>query len=284
MIPIIEDSISAVISDSFSYLKENPDKINSILYMQESKRKDLITYLTNNPIKIKRGYPRTNVELPCICILLSGEGESQEGIGDYAQNLSVSVDTNREDLLVQYDPINKSFFIKLSQFPLKTIDNVYNLMTDETYSNGELNLQDSTRGIIWLPDSVETNDIIRVEYTYSTCATDGVYTQFESNFRIEVWTTNADLTVQLYYLVKWALLVGRDRLHLEIGLYNQKLGGSDFQPAPNFFPDFVYRRALTFWCQLTEAVPSQEISYISKIEVNKTIDFDTEIGGGENNG
>lgn len=286
MIPVIEDSISNVLNDSFLCIKETPGKIDTILSMEQTKRKELKTYLSNNTVKIKRGYPRTSAELPCICILLSGEDESEEGIGDYMEDLIISTEVNREELVVQQSTGKDLYrtFIKLSQFPIKQVNVLHNISTGEMYPIDMLDLSELNRGVIWLPASCEEGDVIQVEYLYITSATDGVYTQFDSNFRIEVWTTNADLTVQLYYLTKWALLVGRDRLHQEVGLYRQKLGGSDFQPAPSFFPDFVYRRALTFWCQLTESVPSQEIPYISKIEVNRTIDFDTQIGGGESNG
>jgi hypothetical protein len=89
---------------------------------------------------------------------------------------------------------------------------------------------------------------------------------------LEVWAKNADLTVELYHLVKWALLSGRDEL-VNDGLFRQKLSGSDFQPAPNYFPEFVYRRALTFWCQFLASTPTDGTrcsNFIQSITPNHT--------------
>lgn len=286
MIPIIEDSISALLADAFSFLKKNPDEIGKILKMDSKKVQDLSTYLSSTDIKIKRGYPRTPAELPCVCILLSSEEESQEGVGDYTEDMGSINSAFREELVVQSDITlyDGKPFVQLSKFPVMNVGVVYNTYMGIEYSSSDIDISELRRGIILLPSTSEEGDRILIEYTYSEIGLDGVYSQFESNYRIETWTSNADLTVQIYYLTKWALMVGRDRLHLELSLYRQRMSGADFQPAPSFFPDFVYRRALSFWCQLTESAPVKEIDYISKIEVNKTIDFDTQLGGGENNG
>lgn len=107
---------------------------------------------------------------------------------------------------------------------------------------------------------------------------------YECNYRIEVWTTNGDLTVWLYHLLKWALLSGRDWLLLQ-GLLRQKLSGSDFEPVPAYFPEFVYRRALSFWCQVIPHIPMEEdLPLIGSVYVNQVeyhwLDQSTEVDTG----
>lgn len=69
-------------------------------------------------------------------------------------------------------------------------------------------------------------------------------TMFKSRYRIETWSTNADLTVGLFLILKWIFLDARDAL-IKQGLLLQHLGAADLEPLPNF-PDFPYRRALLF--------------------------------------
>lgn len=69
-------------------------------------------------------------------------------------------------------------------------------------------------------------------------------TMFQSQYRIETWSTNADLTVCLFLILKWIFLDARDDLNKK-GLLLQHLGAADLDPIPDF-PDFPYRRALLF--------------------------------------
>ena len=65
----------------------------------------------------------------------------------------------------------------------------------------------------------------------------------ESNYRIEAWTDNADLAVYMYIVAKWAMLVSRHSM-LEYGFVNPNVSGADLEPAPDYLPLFIYRRAL----------------------------------------
>lgn len=70
---------------------------------------------------------------------------------------------------------------------------------------------------------------------------DTVY--MDANFRLEVWTDNADLAVYMYTLGKWALLTSRKDM-LCNGFVLPRVSGADLEPVPDYFPIFVYRRAL----------------------------------------
>jgi hypothetical protein len=65
----------------------------------------------------------------------------------------------------------------------------------------------------------------------------------ESNYRIEAWTDNADLAVYMYIIAKWAMFVSRHEM-LEAGFVIPNISGADLEPAPDYFPQFIYRRAL----------------------------------------
>ncbi|MHB1418294.1 MAG: hypothetical protein ACYCX4_01715 [Bacillota bacterium] len=66
---------------------------------------------------------------------------------------------------------------------------------------------------------------------------------FVSNYKATVFTENANLTVWIQTVAKWVLLVKRAWLQ-EQGLVEQSLSSGDFEPVPEYFPDFVYTRAV----------------------------------------
>lgn len=70
-------------------------------------------------------------------------------------------------------------------------------------------------------------------------------TRMNTQYRIEVWSTNGDLTVMLYHLLQYILVSERDNLNLQDVLL-QNIGGADLEPLPEYLPEFVYRRALMF--------------------------------------
>ena len=199
MIPLVEDYLSELIQSKTLFLKSNPDHIKNVISTSAARLDRLAAYLQANNIRVIKGYPRTPAELPCVCILLSGEDESQISLGDY-----------------------------------------------EDFDD---------------PEQVAAEEHVEVLY--------------ECNYRLEAWSSNGDMTVDLYHIVKWALLSGRGFLDSK-GLFRQKLGGADFEPATSYFPEFVYRRALTFWCQTIASVPVGDIPYITGVEVSQTIEIDTE--------
>lgn len=73
-------------------------------------------------------------------------------------------------------------------------------------------------------------------------------TWFTGNYRVTAWAGNADLTIYLQAIAKQALLENRGYL-MDQGLYEQVLAGGDFEPAPQYVPDFVFLRAVTLNCR-----------------------------------
>lgn len=68
-------------------------------------------------------------------------------------------------------------------------------------------------------------------------------TYMNSNYRIECWSDNGDLTSYMYIILKWCLWSSKHQM-LSLGWVNIKLSGTDLEPVPDYFPMFVYRRAL----------------------------------------
>lgn len=68
---------------------------------------------------------------------------------------------------------------------------------------------------------------------------------WRGNYRIEAWAgNNGNETLYLYHVAKHALILNRALLDKN-GLSNIQLSGGDFEPKPDYFPAFVYRRGIT---------------------------------------
>lgn len=68
-------------------------------------------------------------------------------------------------------------------------------------------------------------------------------TFMNSNYRIECWSDNGDLTSYMYVILKWCLWSSRHQM-LDMGWVNITLNGTDLEPVPDYFPMFIYRRSL----------------------------------------
>lgn len=290
MIPVVEDYLSELLENKLDYLKKNPDQYANILGSSELRIKRLAEFLDKNQIKVIKGYPREPAQLPCVCILLSSEEENQETLGnmdEYVQDRGVRSTKN---------------FVENVPHELKvTADGrLYAELESQADSVVSVSYKDGSGNLIKLPEGeffisekypyqvqvctkepLGVYDTVYLTYYYKGVE-DVIYTRylFEANYRIESWANNGDLVVDMYHLVKWALLSGRDYLSKSKLLFQQRVTGADFQPAPNFFPEFVYRRALSFWCQFSAmAIDSTNLEgakYIDKIVVTQHL-YDKEV-------
>jgi len=284
MIPIVEDYLSELIQSKLDFLKSNPDRIGNILSTSQARIDRLKNFIGNNPIRVIKGYPRTPAELPCICILLSGENETQEGLGDYDN-------TDEYDILeatIEAEVIDKvggRLEVPYIELPYKPVVNVSSIVHNDfgtVIQDDDYEIYNPDLGLVgFYTGMVEDGDTVTVTFTYRNSSTDLTQVLYEANYRLEIWALNADLVVELYHLVKWALLSGRDHLGSDRGIIRQRLGGADFEPAPNYFPEFVYRRALTFWCQFSVSAPyEEEANYIDGVVINQ-LEYRGEFGGGD---
>jgi hypothetical protein len=284
MIPIVEDYLSELIQSKLDYLKNNPDQIGNILGASQARIDRLKNFIANNPIKVIKGYPRTPADLPSICILLSGEGETQEGLGDY-ENMD---DDDIREATVEVEVIDRVGgklempYVELPYKPIVEVSSIVHNDFGTTLQGNDYAVEDPDLGLVgFYTGLVEDGDTLTVTFTYRNTSVDLTQVLYEANYRLEVWASNADLVVELYHLLKWALLSGRDYLGSDKDIIRQRLGGADFEPAPNYFPEFVYRRALTFWCQFSVSAPNdEEIGYVQSVVVNQS-EYPSVFGGGD---
>lgn len=80
----------------------------------------------------------------------------------------------------------------------------------------------------------------------------------DATYRIECWSDNGDLTAYMYTLMKWALLVTRTDM-ISNGILIPKISAADLEPVPDYFPIFVYRRALMISFQYENRYYENEI-------------------------
>lgn len=273
MITLAEDYIQDLLNEKFEYLKRNSYAVDKIIDMPASKREKLKVFLQSDMaknLKVIKGYPRTPNVLPCIVLLMSGEDESQSGLGDYSDVPNEDFEDNTETLAIQDDGDGIKY-IQVSKAPLDSIQSIIDPQTGGMLDGVEdYSLLNLNKGIIAIDsDSYNEGDMLEINYQYGVYYTDALETLYEVNYRLEVWTSSGDLTVEVYHLLKWAILAVRGQLVENVGLFRQKLGGADFEPVPNYFPEFVYRRAMTLWCQtIIDISNMEEIEVVTDIVVN----------------
>lgn len=268
MIPIVEDYLTELMQSKLDFLKKNPHHLNKILGTSQNRIERLAEYLKTHPIKITKGYPRTPAELPSICIMLQGEEETQEGLGNRGDDDDVHIKSFTEECEVYFSEQSTPYVV-LKHGPIvaltQVVHNEFGMILEEheyVMAGDRVNVSSA---------SIEEGDTLTVSYTFREVTEDDLSVLYDANYRIEVWALNGDLTVELYHIVKWMLISGRDHLAGEKDLFNQRLGGADFQPATSYFPEFVYRRAITFWCQFTASTPVEEElgHYITGVEITQ---------------
>jgi hypothetical protein len=219
--------------------------------------------------------------MPCICILLSNEEETEMGLGDYGEDEDGNILQYTEELeVVSTIGADYSFpYIKLTNLPVVEVTQITNTTLNTDIEPDEYYVEDPDKGIIAIASGVaEHGDTVTVTYTYRQTVIEQMEVLYESNYRLEVWATNGDLTVELYHILKWALLSGRNALIENYDIFRQRLSGADFEPVTNMFPDFVYRRALSFWCQFSVTTPDEESEFITGVVTTQT-DYVGEFGG-----
>ena len=91
-------------------------------------------------------------------------------------------------------------------------------------------------------------------------------TYMNSNYRIECWSDNGDLTSYMYVILKWCLWSSRQQM-LDLGWVNIKLSGTDLEPVPDYFPIFIYRRSLSV------NLMCENLYYEYIAELNKYVDI-----------
>jgi hypothetical protein len=213
MMPLMDSYIKELIQKKIEFIKAHPELVEVIfgtLVSRETLEK-FTKFVTTKTVKVMLGFPREQQSLPCIPINLAGEQEVPLGLGD-------NVDA------WEYDDI-----------PEEEEDDEH-----EVLAPGARELEVSPE-VLKFADSIKepSAGVERsIGYQYSVAGT-----YMKATFRLECWSDNGDLTTYIYTLLKWCILSAR-RDMLENAIVNIEVGATDLEPVPDYFPTFVYRRAL----------------------------------------
>ena len=266
VIPIIENILSTLIHNKLTELRSNTTLISKILRMAPQDISNLITFISDNKIPVKIGFPRNPLDIPCFCIFLGNEDEMEESLGDYGGLDNYEVDSHTETLPVLYNPrICPYPYIQTTHKPLEDVTQILPYV-DYEIQNHEKGIVGITCNDFFLNGNftvTECETVLDVSYTYYCTAYEMFTTSFSSRYRVEAISNNADLTVQLYHLLKWMFMSGRLFLYSQ-GLTKQVLGGMDLEHLPKYFPEFVYRRALTLSCINSQSITENTVQFVEE--------------------
>lgn len=256
MIHLIEDEISRILHAGIARYAGDAELVSKVLNIDTPRATRFANVLKTNPPNIRRGYPRHPTEIPCMCIMLAGEEESQSGLGDHNDEPPISILSNDEEIVpLKFEDSIPT--LTLSKVPLANVDRIVDIETGTDIT--DFMVSDYARGKIQIfnIDGLWEDKVLSVEFSHMNTISTSIESKYELNYRVEVWTNNGDFTVELYHMAKAMLLQGRRHL-INSGLVKQKLSGTDFQPAPSFFPEFVYRRGVSLSGEALVSVPDIE--------------------------
>jgi len=263
MIPIVETILTEVIESRLKVLKTKADIVDRIFSDSSlTLRNRLKTYLTDGSLRVIRGYPNERATMPCYAIMLGGESETEKSIGSYIGDED-SYDVETQTVTITAKKVSGVVVLEVPRKPIEFISSITSAVDG---SSVDFEVLDAKRGLIGFPEyeSVDAGEEFELTYSHPEAQGQEFYGSiFSTQYRIETWTTNGDLTVMLYHLLKWIMLSSRDLLE-EKGIQLQSLGGLDFEPAPEYMPELVYRRALTFDSKITNSY-EKEFYFIQDI-------------------
>lgn len=239
MIPMIEDALQQKIQARFQYLKENPLAIKDILNINSTRLDNLIKTMATRPvIPVIKGYPNMNAVSPVICIFLGDESEESGGLGDYGYE-----DHHTHETTVKLKVKDAPMTLPANAIELVSVKHVRSgqLLSDLDFGYdlglGRLEIYNST---------IATGDLIEVTFLHDRGEGEVISAKFHSSYRIEVWTDNGDDLVDLYNLLKWALLSSRKALGKDNEVLIHSLRGSDVQFRSDYFPNLQFKRSLSY--------------------------------------
>lgn len=239
MIPIVEELLENTITAQLKVIKENPQIIEKVFnYANTPYGKKFRKYIVNNNINVIKGFPRDASQLPCYCIMLGGEEETHEAIGEYLeQGDEMLYLTDEYQVKKEEDKV----FIDTDKNNIESVVSINNLNTGKEIVNCAYD--DEKKGRILLLENAEENDTVEATIGY-LCSDEFKHgTLMNFNYKIECWADNSELVIYMYHLLKFIMLYKRQLL-IENGIIKPILQGTDLEPIPDYFPTFAYRRSL----------------------------------------
>lgn len=249
MIVAPEFTIKDVIQNRLNQLYANPNLLDGVFAENANNIVSKLKELFKKPDKIKviMGFPRDPSQLPCYVITLGSSTQHEMGLGmnldvEYPQHSGVIQDYTVV-LKPTVMPEDGTIYIKLPEI----IDTVNHIEQDGF--GVEFEVKDSHRGIVQILDNIDTEQELSVNYNYFSKVVVMRGAAFQETYRVESWSDNGDLTAYMYLILRWILLSSIQFL-TDNGFILPSLQGMDFEPVPDYFPTFVYRRSLNINTQV----------------------------------
>lgn len=257
MIHITEDLLYEIIQREIIFLKNNPSElINNFYIGSKSNTEKLSKYLTNkdNQLYLEHNYPRDPARVPTISIILGNENSSPEGLGSLLLDETVQEYIDIEEELSPIYNIDNSLILQTTHYPISdvAVSNGNTIITDfdtSKYNSGKI----SSSYI-----KFKEGNTYKVKYKYLKEERSNTGMQYDVQYRIEIYSQNADLTTLLYSLVKYILLKNIVTLE-DVGYRLINISGTDFEPMPDYFPGiFLFRRTVIFTAKIVDSIQSSD--------------------------
>ena len=274
MIEISEKVLQSAIRAGLEMVREDEqlfDRVFSRLNVTEATR--LKRYIAGNKVNVTIGYPVNRSKLPCYAIMLGGENESENYLGEFSDELDnaeatgMGLDTDEivVEEVVRVEKYGEFFKFNTSKRNVEAVTYAVDIHGNPVDLDG-LEILDSEKGEVMVCDqSLTHRQKITISYVYRSTAYTSFGSMFNKSYRIEVWATNGDLVVHLYHLLKWLMLFSRKAFY-QAGWNEVKLGGADFEPVPEGDNEITYRRAMSVEF-LVEETYELDYKYIQDIIV-----------------
>ena len=276
MIEISEKVVVNSLRAGLKLLRDNPELFDRIFpALNTEERHKIKQYLTNDTVKVTYGYPVNRASLPCFALMLGGENESEQNLGDYVDSIDDDVvdygfaegtdETIREERL-RVRRQGEMITFTTTRKNIRAITAIHD-EDGNMLDLGGLEVLDARKGEVALYGTdVINNEEVDVSYVYQSIGLVSYGAVFDKQYRIEVWATNGDLASHLYHVLKWLMMFSRPRFY-EAGWLDVSLGGADLEPIAGFDGETAYRRAMSLTFKLEETYELEE-AYIQQIEVN----------------
>lgn len=251
----MEDFIRESIESQLKRIRTNPDIINRLFDRTPDRdAEEYKDFIQRVNVRTLVGYPREPAQIPCYSIMLGQESEEPASLGEFMddefdEDLEDQAETVHESTVeVEFDvwsnqdtgEFYKRPFVILPHYFVKSIENV-------THNGNLVENYEVSSGVLYFPESTDPymkeGDTVTINYTVYSGVSESYGTMFNSQYRIECWSDNGDITSFMYYLLKFMMLRAREDF-LKSGVVIPTISGGDLEPVPDYFPTFVYRRAL----------------------------------------
>jgi len=269
LIPMPEYLIKKTIEEGLSGIKEQPVLLDKMFrYLPADVVVKIKKFICSKPIPVLISFPREPAQMPCYCIVLGQETETGAGLGSdvYEGFDDRDIITESMTCKVLYDFESDAQYVSLSgaHEPMTAISAVWDSSGDDVSYTW-----DKAKKRLIIHDDVLADDDLAVQYTTYFQGEGSIGTMFNVSYRIECWSDNGDLTAYLYHIAKYIMLANREAYEEE-GLVKSTIAGAEFEPVPDYFPQFAYRRGL-IWSALTDNTIESDFDILQNIHVKSRI-------------